>query len=131
MKTYESNGYEAAPLEKSAGWVPVVIVTSHGTTAYEPAVPVVAEAKGMGTAKGIALFLAAPFIGLAYLLAMPLVGLCALAWIAAKALATRFPATKAVGLTIAAPFIGLAFIVAAPFVGLGALVSIGARSATR
>ena len=44
---------------------------------------VTAPAKG-SQVKNIALFLAAPFIGLAYIVAMPFVGLGALAWIAIK-----------------------------------------------
>jgi hypothetical protein len=128
MKTYETIGYEAAPVKKTEGWVPVVIVTAHGTAHYEAAVPVTAEEKGASVAKGIALFLAAPFIALAYLLALPLVGLATLAWIAAKALAERIPVVKTIALAIAAPFIGLAFILAAPVVGLGALVRMGSAS---
>jgi len=128
MRTYETTGYEAEPLKKSAGWLPVVIVTPHGTAAYEPAVPVVAEVESTSVAKNITLFLAAPFIGLIYLVAMPFVGLGALVWIAAKALAEKMPALKAIALAITAPFIGLAFIVAMPFLGLGALAWAGSRS---
>jgi hypothetical protein len=128
MKTYETIGYEAAPVKKTTGWVPVVIVTAHGTAHYEAAVPVTAEEKRTGVAKGIALFLAAPFIALAYLMALPVVGLAALAWIAAKALAARVPVVKTIALAIAAPFIGLAFILVAPVVGLGALVRMGSAS---
>ncbi len=128
MRTHEAVGYEAAPLKKSAGWLPVVIVTSHGTASYEPAVPVVAEVERRSVAKNIVLFLAAPFIGLVYLVAMPFVGLGALVWIGAKALAEKIPALKAVALAIAAPFIGLAFVVAMPFLGLGALAWVGSRS---
>jgi len=132
MRTYETTGYEAAPLKKSAGWLPVVIVTSHGTAAYEPAAPVVAEVESRSVAKNIALFLAAPFIGLLYLVAMPVVGLGALVWIGAKALVGKVPAVKALALTIAAPFIGLAFVVAMPFLALGTLAWVGSRSlATR
>jgi len=132
MEMYEAAGFEAAPLKKSAGWLPVVIVTTQGTVAYEPAVPVAAPVERKSVAKNIALFLASPFIGLVYLLAMPFVGLGALAWIGAKALAKKLPATKAVALAIAAPLIGLAFIVATPVLGLGALAWVGSRSlATR
>lgn len=132
MKTYETIEYEAAPVEKTAGWVPVVIVTAHETAHYDTAVPVTAEEKRTSVAKGIALFLAAPFIALAYLLALPIVGLGALAWIAAKTLAARVPVVKTIALAVAAPFIGLAFILAAPVVGLGLLARVGAASlATR
>ena len=128
IEAYEAAGYEAAPLWKSAGWLPVVIVTPRGTAACEPAVPVVAETEHAAAAKNIALFLASPFIGLLYLVAMPFVGLGALLWIAAKALAAKVPAAKSVAMAIAAPVIGLAYVVAMPFIGLGALVWVAARS---
>jgi hypothetical protein len=124
MKTYETIEH-AAPVAKSAGWVPVVIVTSHGTARYEAAVPVTSEEKRIGAAKGIALFLAAPFIALAYMLALPVVGLAALVWFAGKKLAERVPVVKTIVLAIAAPFIGLAFILATPVVGLGLLARMG------
>lgn len=130
MRTYEAVGYETAPLKKSAGWLPVVIVTSHGTAAYGPAEPVVAEVETRSVAKNIALFLAAPLIGLVYLVAMPFVGLGALIWTGAKALAEKIPAVKAMALAIVAPFIGLAFIAVMPFLGLGALAWVGSRSRT-
>ena len=78
--------------------------------------------------KNIALFLAAPFIGLAYALLLPVVGIAMLAWIGGKALlqspaAKRAPTfVKNVVLLLAAPFIGLAYAVALPFVGIGLLV---------
>ncbi len=128
MKTYETIEHEAAPAKKTACWVPVVIVTAHGTARYEAAVPVTAEEKRNSVAKGIALFLAAPFIALAYLLALPLVGCGALVWIAAKALAERVPAVKTIALAVAAPFVGLAFILATPVLGLGILARLGAAS---
>ena len=128
MEMLEAAGYEAVPLKKSAGWLPVVIVTAHGAAAYEPAVPVACEEKHLSAAKSVALFLASPFIGLVYLLAMPFVALGALAWIGAKALAKKIPATKAIALAIAAPFIGLAAVVMLPFLGLGALAWVGAKS---
>ena len=127
IEVYGSTGYEAAAPKKVASWLPVVIVTAQGTAAYEPAVPVVAEAKRESAAKNIALFLAAPFIGLAYLLAMPLVGLGALVWIGAKLLLSRVPAIRTAALILAAPFLGLAFIVATPFLGIGALAWVGSR----
>lgn len=128
MEIYEAAGYATVPLKKSAGWLPEVIVTARGTAAYEPAVPVAAdEVECNSVAKNVALFLAAPFIGLAYLLSMPFVAFGALVWIGAKALAKKLPATKAISLAMAAPFIGLAFIVAMPFLGLGALAWVGAK----
>ena len=127
MQTYESTEYAAAPARKSAGWLPVVVVTTRGNATYEPAVAVVAKEPSHGAAKNIALFLAAPVIGLLYLIAMPFVGLAALAWIAGKALVAKVPLVRTLGLVIAAPFIGLTFVVMAPFLGLGALAWVGTR----
>ena len=132
MRMAEVAGYEVAPLEKSAGWLPVVIVTAHGTAAYEPATPVTNEVGSNSAAKNIALFLASPFIGLVYLLAMPFVALGALAWFGAKALAKKVPATKTIALAIVAPFIGLVTLDAMPLLGLGALAWVGTKAlATR
>jgi len=78
-------------------------------------------------AKNIALFFAAPFIGLAYLIAFPFVGLAVLAWIAGKALMAN-KAARHVALGIAAPFIALAFVTVGPIVGLGALAWMGTKA---
>jgi len=89
--------------------------------------------------KNVALFLAAPFIGLAYILAFPVVGLGMLAWAAIQAqkkkseeAATLQPAApanpnalKTTAMFIAAPFIGLAYVIAGPIVGLGMLLWFG------
>jgi CheY-like chemotaxis protein len=84
--------------------------------------------------RNVALFLAAPFVGLAYILAFPVVGLGMLAWAAlqaqkAKAAIARPAAPpsalKTAALVLAAPFIGLAFVVAGPIVGLGMLLWFG------
>lgn len=101
-------------------------------TIVNEAAPVTGEVGSTRVAKRIALFLAAPFIGLAYLLAMPLVGVGLLAWIAVKALAARIPVVNTVALAVAAPCIGLVCIITAPFVGLGALACVGSgKLATR
>ena len=90
--------------------------------------PVEAPATAGGTLKNVALFLAAPFIGLAYIVALPIVGLAVMAvllgQVAAKfnAVKTAARVGKTVGLTVAAPFIGLAYVVFFPFIGLGALL---------
>jgi len=82
--------------------------------------------------KNIALFLAAPFVGLAYILAFPIVGLGMLAWMGIKAqrkkseeavnLRPSAPAKASLvrntALFLAAPFIGLAYIIVGPIVGL-------------
>jgi CheY-like chemotaxis protein len=86
--------------------------------------------------KNIALFMAAPFIGLIYAVLLPFVGMGILAGMAFKA-AIKFAAVrnalkfvKSVALLIAAPFIGLAFIVLLPFVGLAMLTWTGLRALT-
>ena len=86
-----------------------------------------AEAKAESRVKNIALFFAAPFIGLAYLLAFPFIGLGMLAWIAGKAV-MKNDKLRPIALLIAAPFITLAFVTIGPIVGLGALVWIGGKA---
>ncbi len=90
---------------------------------------VTTAAKGNATlvkrVKNVALFFAAPFIGLAYLLAFPFVGFAMLAWIAVKA-AMKSEKARPIVLAIAAPFIALAFVTVGPIVGLGALAWTGA-----
>jgi len=51
--------------------------------------PVNTVANVLRCARNVALFVAAPFIGLAYALAFPFVGAAALAWVAVKALRER------------------------------------------
>ena len=76
------------------------------------------------TAKNVALFLAAPFIGLVYAVLLPFVGIAMLLWTAGKALiATGAVARvgeflKVMALLVAAPFIGLVYAVTFPFVGI-------------
>ncbi len=77
--------------------------------------------------KNIALFFAAPFIGLAYIMAFPLIGLCMLVWFAGKALLANKTARPVV-LAIAAPFAAFAFVTVGPWVGLGTLAWIGGRA---
>ncbi len=89
--------------------------------------PAAAEARAESKVKNIALFFAAPFIGLAYLLAFPVIGLGLLAWIAGKA-AMKNDKARPIALLIAAPFITLAFVTIGPIVGLGALVWIGGKA---
>jgi CheY-like chemotaxis protein len=92
--------------------------------------------------KNVALFLAAPFVGLAYILAFPIVGLGMLAWMAIQAqkkkaeeaaklqpvAPARPSALKSAALLLAAPFIGLAYIIVGPIVGLGMLLWFGFRA---
>jgi len=93
------------------------------------------EAAGIGTVlKNIALFFAAPFIGLAYIIALPFVGFAVLAALAARAAAKTETvkavgvALKHVGMLIAAPFIGLAYIVLVPIIGLGLLLWLACKA---
>ena len=57
---------------------------------YEAAaLPTHNAANVLAFVRNVALFAAAPFIGLAYALAFPFVGAAALAWVAVKALRAR------------------------------------------
>jgi CheY-like chemotaxis protein len=105
-------------------------------TAAVPAEPTEAAAPSVARyVKNVALFFAAPFVGLAYIIAMPVVGVGMLAWLAAKALMAYAPAARVMralkhtALTVAAPFIGLAYLIALPFLGLGMLAWVGMRAA--
>lgn len=87
--------------------------------------------------KSIALFLAAPFIGLAYMLAGPVIGLGMLAWMGTRELAKHRAARKVaryvkdVVLFVAAPFVGLVYAVLFPFIGLGMLAWTGVKALAR
>jgi len=89
--------------------------------------PAAAAAQAESGVKNVALFFAAPFIGLAYLLAFPVIGLGMLAWIAGKA-AVKNDKVRPIAFLIAAPFITLAFVTIGPIVGLGALLWIGGKA---
>ena len=84
--------------------------------------------------KNVALFLAAPFIGLAYAVMLPLVGFAMLAWTAWKAMNVNPAArkvlahVKSVALFVAAPFIGLIYAVSLPFVGTAMLVMVAGKA---
>lgn len=97
----------------------------HQAAPVETAAP--AEAPAQARARGpldVALFFAAPFIGLVYALFLPVVGLGMLAWMGGKALVAAgagrriLRSLKFVGMVLAAPFIGLAYAVLLPIVGL-------------
>lgn len=92
------------------------------------------EAAG-STLKNIALFLAAPFIGLAYIIALPFVGLAVIAVLAGR-VAAKFNAVKTVGLVlknvglaVAAPVLGLAYVVFFPVIGLATLLWMAGNAA--
>jgi len=116
MRTYTNN------LMAANGWMV--------GTGYGPVLTARTKANLVKRAKNVALFFAAPFVGLAYLLAFPVIGFGLLAWTAAKAVMKNDKA-RPVALIIAAPFIGLAFVTAGPIVGLVAAAWYGTRAALK
>lgn len=96
--------------------------------------PAAGFAKAATVARNIALFIAAPFIGLAYMIAFPFVGIGMVALMGGRALMKNRVARKIavgvknVGMIAAAPVVGLAYIIALPFIGLGMLAWAGARA---
>ena len=99
-----------------------------------PALSAAPEAKKESVVKNVALFFAAPFIGLAYLLVFPFIGLGILAWMGGRQL-MKYRAVKKIALfmkhlalLIAAPVIGLAYIVALPLIGVAMLAWAGIRA---
>lgn len=103
-------------------------------TVAPAAAPEPAVVAGESTVKNIALFFAAPFIGLAYFIAFPFVGLGMLVWMGARELmkyrAVRIAAAtvKNIAVLAAMPLIGLAYVIALPFIGLAMLAWMGARA---
>jgi CheY-like chemotaxis protein len=97
--------------------------------------PVAESGSALSALKNIALFFAAPFIGLAYIIALPFVGLGAFAVLAVRALAkfesvrTTSLVMKNTTLVIAAPIVGLAYVVLFPFIGLALLLWMGGKAA--
>jgi CheY-like chemotaxis protein len=85
-------------------------------------------------ARNVAMFIAAPFIGLAYALAFPFIGLGLLTWMGAKAMMklrlirTITSFIVQVSKFAAAPFVGLAYVLFFPVIGLGLLTFYGARA---
>jgi CheY-like chemotaxis protein len=83
--------------------------------------------------KNIALFFAAPFIGLAYIIALPFYGLGVLAFLAAG-IVGRNEKVRAVArhgaMAVAAPIIGLAGIVLFPFIGFALLLWTAGKAVT-
>jgi hypothetical protein len=108
--------------------------TEVAVTPPEPVAAAVEPERKGSVLKNLALFFAAPFIGLAYLIALPFVGGAMLAWVALNA-GLKYNAVRNtslilrnVGFLAVAPFIGLASIVLLPFIGLVALGWLGARA---
>ena len=105
--------------------------------AAEPAAPAAeVPAKRESRIKNIALFFAAPFIGLAYAMIMPFVGLGMLAWMGGKAIAKHttmrgtLATLKNVGMFVAAPFIGGAYVIGLLIAGPFMLLWFGVRALT-
>lgn len=118
---------QQALLEKAPAAAPQIAME-----ATAPALPAVAKKESV--VKNVALFFAAPFIGLAYLLAFPFIGLGMLAWMGGKEL-MKYRAVKKIAvfvknfsLIVAAPLIGLAYIVALPIIGFAMLAWTGIRA---
>jgi hypothetical protein len=85
--------------------------------------------------KDVALFLAAPVVGLVYAAFFPLFALGAMAWIGCKALVESATLKAALRrarealMIVSAPAVGLAFIAVAPVAGAVALVWFGLHGA--
>jgi CheY-like chemotaxis protein len=98
-------------------------------------VPAAAPSGTAVTLKNIALFFAAPFIGLAYIVALPFVGLGVFAMLAGRAAAkietvkTAGLVLKNVGMVFAAPILGLAYVILFPFIGFALLMWMAGKAA--
>lgn len=96
--------------------------------------PVAEAAKG-SLLKNIALFLAAPFIGLAYIVALPIVGMAVIATLAGRA-AVKYDLVRSaarvlrnVTMMVVGPVIGLISVVLFPFIGLAMLAWMAGKAA--
>lgn len=121
-------------IEGSAREALEVAAAPPATVEAPAAAPAEAAAKD-SLAKNIALFFAAPFIGLAYIVALPFAGFGMLAWFGLRAAARKYRAVRtagrvlrAVGYVALAPFIALAWIIVFPFAGLAMLAWMGAQA---
>lgn len=128
------NSARDALLEKTAMAAPAAASPAAEAALLTAPQPEAATRPAVTFIKNVALFLAAPFIGLAYLIAFPFIGLSMLAWMGGREMmkyqmARKIAvAAKNVGLFIAAPFIGLAYVIGFPFVALAMLAWMGARA---
>ncbi len=117
----------AAPVAAAAAVVLPGIAEAPLAEAPLAEAPLAESATLASRLKNIALFFAAPFIGLLYIAALPFVGLGLLAFMAARA-AAKIEAVKTTAMVLAAPFIGLAFVVCFPFIGLAMLAWMGGQA---
>lgn len=132
---------QKAMSEKGAA-APVAVELEAAAAAVAQPAPIPAQSRMQGVArfaKNVALFLAAPFVGLAYILAFPIVGLGMLAWTAIQAqqkkseaaaklqpaAPAKSSALKTTAMFLAAPLLGLVFVVAGPIAGIGLLLWFG------
>jgi len=122
-------------IEESAGKAVLEKEAAVKAAAAAPAArPEYAVTANESRLKNIALFFAAPFVGLAYLVAFPFIGLGMLVWMGARemmkyrAAATAVVIAKNIALAAVMPFIGLAYVIALPFIGLAMLAWAGARA---
>ena len=104
-----------------------------------PAAAALAEAVSAPAAtqqwlRNVALFLAAPFIGLVYAVMLPMVGMLTLAWIGSKTLrdheqsSTTPRYARHIGTALAAPFIGLVYALVLPLAGLATMLWMGYKT---
>jgi CheY-like chemotaxis protein len=125
-----------AMIEQSAASTIVEHEVPIEVAAESAAAPAAAPAPAESRIKNIALFFAAPFIGLAYAVFMPFVGLGMLAWMAGKAIRQRasmagtLATLKNVGMFFAAPFIGAAYVVGLLVAGPFMLLWFGVKALT-
>lgn len=125
---------ESAPVAEAVALPVEAAVEVAAEAAAEVAEESTTGSAVMTAAKNVALFFAAPFVGLAYILALPFVGLGMLAWTATKAaaknhaLSTVGRVAKNTGLLLAAPLIGLAYILLLPIIGFAMLAWTGAEA---
>ena len=113
--------------------VPAAAVES-GAFPVAAEVPAAESTSVASVLKNIALFFAAPFIGLAYIITLPFVGFGFLAIMAVRA-AAKIETLKTVGrmlrtagLSIGVALIGLVYVAFFPFIGLAMLIWTGGRA---
>lgn len=126
---------EGSTLNALLAPAPIIVPREEAVPADVPAEEVHPEpVEKESTLKNIALFMAAPFIGLLYAVLFPFIGIGMMISLGAKALAKNAAVRKVldplknVAMFLAAPLIGLAFVVLLPFFGTAALAWIGVRA---
>ena len=109
-------------------------LTTTPLTALEYAGQATVSKETLRAARNVALFVAAPFVGLAYLIAFPFVGLGMLAWMGYQSLTRNHAAAarllKHVAMVLAAPIVGLVAVVVFPIAGLVMLAWMAVQART-